>query len=55
MNEPPPTDEELATQARECSFIRGALDTGDQDVIDRAMKLHPPSKCSHVAAPDDAA
>jgi hypothetical protein len=41
-------DQQLAVQARECPLISAALATGDEAVIGQAMKLHPPSKCSHV-------
>lgn len=42
------TESELAVQAVKCPIIRNAYRTGDPEVIQKALAMHPPSRCRHM-------
>jgi hypothetical protein len=50
MNEPEMTAAEALIMAEQCPIIRAAYASGEAEVIARAEKDHPPSRCHYVKA-----
>ena len=48
MNEPVMTEAEALIMAEQCPIIRAAYASGDNTVIARVEKDHPPARCDYV-------